>query len=80
VVPPDTAAKVTLFFSGTSAACPVAAGVVGLIASVNPNLTQVQLESLLQQSCDKTGGYTYTAGYPFGSRNSEMGYGRVNAF
>ncbi len=69
-----------VYFSGTSAACPVAAGVVGLIASINPKLTRVQLESLLQKSCDKVGGYAYTAGYPFGSWNSEMGYGRVNAF
>ncbi|MBD0254803.1 MAG: S8 family serine peptidase [Cytophagales bacterium] len=69
-----------VYFSGTSAACPVAAGVVGLIASINPKLTRVQLESLLQRSCDKVGGYTYTAGYPFGAWNNEMGYGRVNAF
>ncbi|HEX8528672.1 MAG TPA: malectin domain-containing carbohydrate-binding protein, partial [Cytophagales bacterium] len=69
-----------VYFSGTSAACPIAAGVVGLIASINPKLNRTQLAALLQQSCDKVGGYTYTAGHPFGAWNNEMGYGRVNAY
>ncbi|QHT66359.1 S8 family serine peptidase [Rhodocytophaga rosea] len=67
-------------FNGTSAACPVAAGVVGLIASVNPNANWAFLMADLQYSCDKTGGYTYSPGYSYGLWNNEMGYGRVNAF
>lgn len=68
-------------FSGTSAACPVAAGVVALAASVNPSLTGGQLEEILQRTCDKVGGYLYgtAAGRPLGPWNSQMGYGRVNA-
>jgi subtilisin family serine protease len=40
-------------FSGTSAACPVAAGVVGLILSVNPELTAEQVRLVLTRSADK---------------------------
>ncbi|GAB4396933.1 MAG: hypothetical protein OHK0053_12170 [Microscillaceae bacterium] len=70
------------FFNGTSAACPVAAGVVGLIASVNPNLNERQLTEILLSTCDKRGStqYTNTNGYPYGTWNELMGYGRVNAF
>ncbi|HEX8532156.1 MAG TPA: GEVED domain-containing protein, partial [Cytophagales bacterium] len=68
------------YFSGTSAACPVAAGVVGLMGSVNPSLSGSALLTNLLQSTDKAGGYTYTSGYLYGTWNVEMGYGRVNAF
>jgi methylmalonyl-CoA mutase cobalamin-binding subunit len=47
------------FFSGTSAACPIAAGVVGLAASANPSLSGGQLEEILQRTCDKVGNYAY---------------------
>ncbi|ACF15033.1 peptidase S8 and S53 subtilisin kexin sedolisin [Chloroherpeton thalassium ATCC 35110] len=69
-------------FSGTSAACPIAAAVVGLMASQNPNLTASELENYLQQTCDKTGGYTYSqvSSRTLGTWNTEMGYGRVNAY
>ncbi len=68
-------------FSGTSAACPVAAGVVGLMGTVFTNYTEGQLRSKLFTSCEKVGGYAYgnNAAYPFGTWNNEMGYGRINA-
>lgn len=68
-------------FNGTSAACPVAAGVVGLMASANTSLTGGQLAAYLQQCCEKVGGYNYTntAGRPHGTWNNQMGYGRINA-
>jgi subtilisin family serine protease/subtilisin-like proprotein convertase family protein len=69
-------------FNGTSSACPNAAGVMALILSVNPNLTQLQARSILEGTCDKTGGYTYNqnvAGQPNGSWSNELGHGRVNA-
>ncbi|MEO0405106.1 MAG: S8 family serine peptidase, partial [Bacteroidota bacterium] len=68
-------------FTGTSAACPVAAGVVGLMASAYPELTADELSEALLISCEKVGSYSYTetAGYDFGTWNNEMGYGRVNA-
>jgi MYXO-CTERM domain-containing protein len=40
-------------FSGTSAACPVAAGVVGLVLSVNPDLTAEQVRLVLTRTADK---------------------------
>jgi subtilisin family serine protease len=67
-------------FNGTSAACPVAAGVVGLIASSDTNLTSYELAEALYRSADKVNAsYEITAGYPFGTWSSTSGYGRVNA-
>ncbi|MCF8230305.1 MAG: S8 family serine peptidase [Bacteroidales bacterium] len=68
-------------FSGTSAACPVAAGIVGLMGSVFPNYTEGQLRTKLYNACEKVGGYSYNTNpsYPFGTWNNEMGYGRLNA-
>jgi Subtilase family/Secretion system C-terminal sorting domain len=70
------------YFSGTSAACPMAAGVVSLIASIYPDWTSDQLAERLCRSCDKVGSYTFMnmQAYPFGTWNNEMGYGRINAF
>jgi subtilisin family serine protease len=69
-------------FGGTSAACPVAAGIVGLIASVNPGFTEAQLRNKLYNSCEKVGGYTYSnnPNYSYGTWSPQLGYGRVNAF
>ncbi len=69
-------------FGGTSAACPIAAGIVGLIASENPGYTEAQLREKLYNSCDKVGGYTYSnnPAYAYGSWSQELGYGRVNAY
>jgi subtilisin family serine protease len=40
-------------FGGTSSATPTVAGVCGLILSVNPNLTALQIKQILQQTADK---------------------------
>ncbi len=68
-------------FGGTSAACPIAAGVVALAASANPALTGTQLEEILQTTTDKVGGYPYgtASGRTLGTWTFQMGYGRVNA-
>ncbi|TVZ28762.1 putative secreted protein (Por secretion system target) [Gillisia sp. Hel_I_86] len=68
-------------FNGTSSACPNAAGVVALILSADPNLTQQQARGILERNTDKVNGYSYsnTSGQPNGTWNSEVGYGRVNA-
>gem|GEM_PF-3093238 len=70
------------YYGGTSAACPNAAAVMGLILSVNSNLTQAQARAVLESTCDKVGGYSYSsnAGNPNGSWTSQLGHGRVNAF
>ncbi len=68
------------FFNGTSAACPNAAGVVGLILSMNPELSAFDARGILATNATKTGGYDYDEPDDFGLRSVEMGYGRVNAF
>jgi subtilisin family serine protease len=69
------------FMTGTSAAAPVASGVMALILSVNPCLTYLQARDILETTCDQVGGYTYDndPNYPNGKWYKEMGYGRVNA-
>jgi subtilisin family serine protease len=61
-------------FGGTSASSPIAAGVGALVLSVNPTLTAKEVRKILQDSCDKIGGVTYTNGW-----HPYYGYGRVNA-
>jgi hypothetical protein len=68
-------------FSGTSAATPIVAGVAGLIGSLLPSANASLYEEILARSADKVGHtYSTTAGFPFGTRSNEMGYGRVNAY
>ncbi|MBA7602614.1 hypothetical protein ES703_09710 [subsurface metagenome] len=55
---------------GTSGACPVAAGTSALILSVDPNLTNIRVQSILQISA-------IDLGEP--GRDDYYGYGRVNA-
>lgn len=59
-----------LNFGGTSAAAPQVSGVAALMLSVNPNLTETQAKSILQQTATDMG----TAGF-----DNTFGYGRVNA-
>jgi len=70
-------------YSGTSAACPNAAGVVALILSINPNFTQRQVRHILESTTDKIQDNSYNyqtlSGYPNGTWSWEAGYGRVNA-
>ena len=72
----------TSSFDGTSAACPHAAGVAGLVLSVNRCLTWQEAKTILELSCDKVGGYCYNTSstHPNGTWNDKMGHGRVNAF
>jgi subtilisin family serine protease len=68
------------FFSGTSAACPVAATVGALMIVLNNELTETQVKQILAQSCDKVGGYTYGSNstHSLSTWSNELGYGRVN--
>lgn len=61
-------------FGGTSAACPLVAGIAGLVLSVKPSLTQLDVFDILTSTADKIGSYNYVNG-----RSEETGYGRVNA-
>ncbi len=70
-----------VMFGGTSAACPLAAGIAALRLSYNPNETASSLRSWMRAHCDKIGGVTYSGGEPgAGGRHDEYGYGRVNSF
>lgn len=52
-IPGDTYA----FFDGTSMACPLVAGLAGVVKSVDPNLTPAALRSLIQNGCDPVGNF-----------------------
>ena len=67
------------YFSGTSAACPHAAGVMALILSANPCLTQREVKSILCRSCDKLPEYSCSE-QEYGAWNKEVGYGKINAY
>jgi len=63
-------------FTGTSGACPIVAGLVGLVLSSAPSLTAAQVQAAIQFSAEDLVGHPDedTPG-----RDEYMGYGRVNA-
>jgi len=66
-------------FNGTSSACPNAAGVMALMLSIRPELTQAQARFILESTCDTVGGYDYSIAGPSGPWSEELGHGRINA-
>ncbi|MGC9352717.1 MAG: S8 family peptidase [Mariniphaga sp.] len=72
----------TVWFNGTSSACPHVAGTVALVLSVNPSLTVQQVNNIIESTAQKVGGYNYqtTSGRPNGTWHQEMGYGLIDAF
>lgn len=65
-------------FSGTSASCPIAAGVAGLVLSVNPMLSATDVRLILEHTADKIS--PADADYhAVTSRSLRYGYGRINA-
>lgn len=68
----------TLEFSGTSAATPIAAGVIGLMLSVNPDLSLQQVYNILKETSTKVqpkeAKYDKITGF-----SKKYGYGRINA-
>ena len=65
----------TSSFGGTSSSTPLTSGVCALILSVEPDLTRVQVQSLLEHTADKIGPNSY-----INDRNDYYGYGRINAY
>jgi len=61
-------------FGGTSAACPLVAGIAALMLSVNSDLDASDVEDIICDTAEQVGGYTYTNG-----KSQEMGHGRVDA-
>ncbi len=74
-------------FGGTSSACPLVAGIVGLMLSVNPDLTASEVKRLLQSTTDKIVdkdpdpqlGQTYGT-YDSKGHSLWFGHGKVNAY
>ena len=65
----------TFQFGGTSAATPVAAGIAGLIFSIDSSFTRAQVASILMATADKIGNQPYEDEF-----NPYYGFGRVNSF
>jgi PKD repeat protein len=59
------------YVSGTSFACPITAGLCGLIWSYDPSLTPDEVEDILKNGCDDLGS---------GGADNTFGYGRVNLY
>ena len=59
---------------GTSMAAAYVSGVVALMRSQTPDLTQSEIEQTLRTTADKIGSYPYSGG-----RNDRLGFGRVQA-
>ncbi|CNI98906.1 peptidase S8 [Yersinia frederiksenii] len=73
----DIFGNYTNSFSGTSSACPGAAGVAALILSVNPSLTILEVKDIIRYTCDqidKKYGFYDKEGH-----SQWYGYGRINA-
>ena len=73
-------------FGGTSSSCPMVAGVVALMLSVNPHLTASEVKMILQETADKIMDVDADPqlGMKMGTYNSNghslwFGYGKVNA-
>ncbi len=61
----------TYDFGGTSSACPLVAGIAGLVLSANPELTALEVRDILEKTARKIGGET---GFSY-----EFGHGCINA-
>jgi subtilisin family serine protease len=68
-------ANYTDSFGGTSSATPLVAGIVGLMLSASPNLTEREVRTILADTAVPVG-----SGYDSTGHSPEYGYGRVNAF
>jgi subtilisin family serine protease len=64
-------------FGGTSSATPLAAGVAGLMLSVNPSLTPAEIRAILRETADKID--QPNANYDGNGWSAQYGFGRVNA-
>lgn len=66
-----------LDFSGTSAACPIVAGLASLVIGKYPAYTADEIRARIEQTCDQVGGYGYSS---VTGKSFELGFGRVNFY
>ncbi|WP_108804426.1 S8 family peptidase [Aquimarina sp. Aq107] len=64
---------------GTSFAAPAVSGVAALMLSVDPTLSNQEIEDILKCTADKVGGYDYIWNPAELGHSQELGYGRLNA-
>ncbi|WP_343912604.1 S8 family peptidase [Aquimarina litoralis] len=64
---------------GTSFAAPAVSGVAALMLSVDPTLSNQEIEDILKCTADKVGGYNYNWNATEPGHSQELGYGRLNA-
>ncbi len=76
----------TGYFGGTSSACPVVAGVAGLVLSANPDLTAQEVKQILEQTADKIVDRDpdpqlgiKLGTYDANGHSQWFGYGKINA-
>lgn len=69
-------------FSGTSSACPGAAGVAALVLAIHPQLSGSEVRQILADCCDKIGHPDdgEAGEYDLTGHSRYYGYGRLNAF
>ena len=68
-------ANYTNSFGGTSSATPLVAGVVGLMLSVNADLTPLEIRTILRDTARKIG-----TGYDANGHSTDFGYGLIDAY
>jgi hypothetical protein len=71
----DDSGNYTSYFNGTSAACPIAVGVVAMTFSANPQLSGADTRRIVEGTADKVGD---DASYDAEGHDDKYGYGRVN--
>jgi serine protease len=71
------AGNYTATFNGTSAACPQVSGVAALMISANPNLTEAQITTILQQTATDMGATGFDNTFGFGRLNAEAALRRI---
>ncbi len=78
----DATGKYVSEFGGTSSACPLAAGITGLVLSANPDLTRDQVYDIFKTTADKVSMGAVNPGegdYDENGFSTHYGFGRINA-